>query len=63
MIFANAPGGGKDACQGDTGGLLVVGGQLVGIVSWGVGCALPEYPGVYSNVATIRRCFTENTGV
>ena len=39
MICAGVAGGGKDACEGDSVGPLVVGGQLVGIVSWGVGCA------------------------
>jgi trypsin len=63
MICANVPGGGKDACQGDSGGPLVVAGQLVGIVSWGVGCALAEYPGVYANVATLKSFITSNTGV
>ena len=54
MICAGVTGGGKDACQGDSGGPLVVGDKLVGIVSWGVGCAEARYPGVYSNVATLR---------
>jgi trypsin len=63
MICAGVPGGGKDACQGDSGGPLVVDGQLVGIVSWGVGCAEADFPGVYSNVATLRRFVTEETGV
>jgi trypsin len=63
MICAGVTGGGKDACQGDSGGPLVVGTQLVGIVSWGIGCALPNYPGVYSNVATIKGFITEQTGV
>ena len=63
MICAGVPEGGKDACQGDSGGPLTVGGQLVGIVSWGLSCALPDYPGVYSNVATLKAWITEQTGV
>jgi trypsin len=63
MICAGVPGGGKDACQGDSGGPLTVGGQLVGIVSWGLSCALAHFPGVYSNVATLKYFITQQTGV
>ena len=46
--------GGKDACQGDSGGPLIceVDGHavLTGIVSWGEGCGLEGYPGVYGEV-------------
>jgi trypsin len=63
MICAAVNGGGKDACQGDSGGPLVAEGNLVGLVSWGVGCADANYPGVYSNIAVLRDFVTNQTGV
>lgn len=51
MICAGFAEGGKDSCNGDSGGPLVQGSAVVGIVSWGLGCARPNQPGVYTNVA------------
>lgn len=46
----------RDSCDGDSGGPMVYQGQLVGIVSFGFECA-SGLPGVYTNVAKIRRWF------
>lgn len=50
MICAGLAEGGRDSCQGDSGGPLIWSDYLVGCVSWGTGCALKGYPGVYANV-------------
>jgi len=57
MICAGHKGEGeKDACSGDSGGPLTWRDpktdeiKLIGAVSWGWECALPDYPGVYADI-------------
>ena len=56
VICAGVPTGGVDACQGDSGGPLVISEAgmpvLAGIVSVGNECALAQFPGLYTRVAT-----------
>ena len=59
MVCAGSKDGGVDSCQGDSGGpLLDVSTNrynkqrysLVGVVSWGIGCANKNRFGVYTDV-------------
>ena len=59
--------GGKDSCQGDSGGPLITkdddnngAATLVGVVSWGFGCAVEDQPGIYAEVAHFLDWIDEN---
>ncbi|XP_053996070.1 chymotrypsin-2-like [Hylaeus anthracinus] len=51
QICAYDPTVEKGSCNGDSGGPLTVNGKLVGLVSWAMGCALTDYPTVYTRVS------------
>ena len=56
MVCAGKLDGSVDACQGDSGGPLWVRNAssqyiVAGITSWGNGCGIPNFPGVYTRLA------------
>ena len=58
MCAGDVANGGRDSCQGDSGGPLFVedgaSTYQVGIVSFGIGCGIARFPGVYTRVARYR---------
>lgn len=64
MICAGEDEGGKDACGGDSGGPLTVimDGRyiLVGLTSFGEGCARRDKPGVYTRITSFLDFLEEN---
>lgn len=54
MLCAGYLNGTYDSCSGDSGGPLISSEngviKQIGVVSWGIGCALSDYPGVYTKI-------------
>merc|ERR1719427_2446065 len=68
MFCAGYKKGDKDSCQGDSGGPLMCQRQdscswyVFGVVSYGEGCALEDYFGVYTKVTTFEQWITKTIG-
>ena len=66
-FFAGVVDGGMDSCQGDSGGPVAARNiedtewLLIGITSWGYGCAQDGYPGVYTKVSNYLNWINSNT--
>ena len=65
VLCAGAPG--RDACSGDSGGPITLTSYdgwpvQVGLVSWGIGCAEENLPGVYTALAPYRDWIAETIG-
>ncbi|CAD7077845.1 unnamed protein product [Hermetia illucens] len=59
FICAGWKKGGYDSCEGDSGGPMVLQRDdkrflLGGVISWGIGCAEPNQPGVYTRISEFR---------
>ncbi|KAG4077251.1 hypothetical protein HA402_009880 [Bradysia odoriphaga] len=59
FICAGWRKGGYDSCEGDSGGPMVIQRDdkrflLAGVISWGIGCAEPNQPGVYTRISEFR---------
>jgi trypsin len=67
FVDLNNPNDNKDACTGDSGGPFFIWynnkNYLIGIISWGYGCAVDLYPGVYTKVGNYRKWIWNNAKV
>eukprot|EP00088_Acartia_fossae_P012521 TRINITY_DN16453_c0_g1_i2.p1 TRINITY_DN16453_c0_g1~~TRINITY_DN16453_c0_g1_i2.p1 ORF type:complete len:279 (-),score=19.30 TRINITY_DN16453_c0_g1_i2:296-1108(-) len=52
MVCAGHIQAGQDACKGDSGSGLMIGRNVVGVVSWGLGCGRFNRPSVFARVSS-----------
>nr|ACR15970.1 serine protease 1 [Mamestra configurata] len=60
MLCSGWSGGGRDQCQGDSGGPLYHNNVVVGVCSFGIGCAQANFPGVNARVSRYTSWINSN---
>jgi secreted trypsin-like serine protease len=66
MLCANTISAKGDTCRGDSGGPLIVfdeesqSWRQAGITSWGIGCAISEFSGVYTRIKNYASFISDN---
>lgn len=55
-------GRGYGACNGDSGGPLIFAGRQIGLLSWGIPCAVDK-PDVFTSISSYRSWINYHTGV
>ncbi|KAJ8736114.1 hypothetical protein PYW08_006770 [Mythimna loreyi] len=60
MLCSGWPNGGRDMCTYDSGGPVFHNGVVVGVCSFGQGCAQAQFPGVNARVSRFTSWITSN---
>ncbi|XP_035448310.2 trypsin, alkaline C-like [Spodoptera frugiperda] len=60
MLCSGWPNGGRDQCQRDSGGPLYHNGVVVGVCSFGNGCAQANFPGINARVSRFASWISSN---
>ncbi|XP_046748444.1 trypsin-1-like [Diprion similis] len=63
MLCAGHMDADAEVCQGDLGAPLVHEERLVGILSYGLGCAVPTFPAVYTRINSFVTWIFDHTGI
>lgn len=60
MLCAGFKDGGRGSCQADSGGPAIYNNQVVGVASFGIGCARAKYPDVFTRTSKYIKWIQKN---